>query len=164
MLDKATQDEKAETKLDTDKSSEKEDNKLLLTETEKSLKGNADGSKEKKEIDILCECKRTKSCKCELSSDLNVNDNAKQIKECRKANGAEVKPKGKYKNLEKENGAKSEKEERNEESSPEGAKDRMFCLVDVEAESESPVTYDSLVSMSGFIVLILNIWTPQKLL
>ena len=154
------------TKVDSDKFRGNKDDKLKSTEideihscdrdkvnkatkdvTSKTIEQTVQGGIEK-DVKTECECERTKSYKGEPSSDLNVNDNAVQNEEQRKSDGAEVKPKGKHKSFENKKDGRSEKEEGNMECSHKGAKEKMFCLVDVEAESENTVSYDTLVSMN----------------
>ena len=156
LLDQTKQEIEG-TKVDSDKFSGNKDDKLKSTETDeihscarvnkdtndvtsKNTERRVQGGIEK-DVNIECECERTKSCKCKPSSDLNTN----QIEEPRISGGDEVMPKGNHKNSGKENDARLENKEGNGESLPKGAKEKMFCLVDVEAESENTVSYDTLV-------------------
>ena len=157
------------TKLDSSEFSRNKDNELKSTEIDKnnSCAKDTDNSitdivtskdtepaiqtDREKVVSIECECKRTESSKCQSSSDQNATDNTKCIKhnkEAGKTDATDVKPKCKHKYSDKEKGTRTDKEERNAETNLDGAPEKMFCLVDVEAEAENTVSYESLVRMN----------------
>ena len=156
------------TKLDSSEFSRNKDNELKSTEIDKNNSCAKDTdisvtdivtSKDteptiqtdrEKDVSIECECERTESSKCQSSSDQNAKKCIKhnKVHVAENTDGTDVKPKCKHKYSDKEKGTRANKEERNVETNPEGAPEKMFCLVDVEAESENTVSYESLVRMN----------------
>lgn len=164
LLDKAISEEIPDTEIGSDNSGATKGSKLMpyksdsvavesSEETEKnssSITGVTDretevSSENKPAVNILCECKRSDSCTCKLYSNLDASPTDSKERMKKEFHGAEIKPKGKHKSCDQEVGIRDAERDKDAKALSQGAnEEKMFCLVDVEAES--PVTSSSLVS------------------